>query len=119
MKRSKHYRYRSLFRTLFWLALVTSYVAAVLPQELAPHVGSLNDKAHHILAFIVLGMLLRFSYRVRYWYALLFLSGYGVFIELSQLWIATNRYADINDVAADIIGSFIGLKLHKYITRVL
>ena len=119
LKKSKLYRYRLLFKILFWLAVLVSYIAAVLPQEMAPHIGSLNDKAHHVLAFIVLGLLLRLSYRINYWYALLFLVGYGVFIELSQLWIATNRYADINDVGADTIGSFIGLKLYKYLKRVI
>ena len=119
MRKSKLYRYRSSFKILFWLALLVSYIAAVLPQEMAPHIGSLNDKAHHILAFIVLGLLMRLAYRINYWYALLLLLGYGGCIELSQLWIATNRYADINDVGADMIGSFIGLKLYKYLRRVL
>ena len=119
MRKSKLYRYRSQFKILFWLALIVSYVAAVLPQEMAPHIGSLNDKAHHLLAFIVLALLMRLSYRMNYWTALLFLVGYGVCIELSQLWIATNRYADINDVIADTIGSFIGLKLYKYLRKVI
>ena len=119
MKKSKLYRYRSGFKILFWLAVLVSYIAAVLPQEIAPHIGSLNDKSHHVLAFIVLGLLMRLSYRISYWYALFFLVGYGVCIELSQLWIATNRYADINDVGADTIGSFIGLKPYKYLRRVI
>jgi len=119
LKKSKLYRYRSGFKILFWLAVLVSYIAAVLPQEMAPHIGSLNDKAHHVFAFIVLGLLLKLSYRISYWYALFFLVGYGVCIELSQLWIATNRYADINDVGADTIGSFIGLKLYKYLKRVI
>ncbi len=118
LKRSKLYKYRSQFKVLFWLALMVSYIAAVVPQEIAPHIGNLNDKAHHILAFIVLGILLRLSYRVHYWIALLLLIAYGGFIEVSQLF-SISRSSDWADIAADTIGSFIGLKLYKYLRRVI
>ena len=118
MKKSKLYKYRSTFRILFWLALVISYVAAVLPQDMAPSIGSLGDKAHHVFAFVVLGLLLRLAYQVNYWYALLLLVGYGAFIEFSQLF-AVNRWAEGKDVVADLIGSFIGLKLYKYLRKVI
>ena len=95
-----------------------SYVAAVLPQGMAPVLGSLSDKSHHILAFVVLGLLFRLSYKVNYWYALLLLVGYGVLIEVSQLY-AIKRNAEQSDVVADLIGSFIGLKLYKYLRRVI
>ena len=118
MRKSRLYKYRSSFKVPFWLALVASYIAAVVPQEIAPHIGQLNDKAHHILAFIVLGILLRLAYRVNYWTALLLLVAYGGFIELSQLF-SLNRSSDWEDIVADTIGSFIGLKLYKYLRRVI
>ena len=118
MKKSKLYKYRSTFRVLFWVALLVSYVAAVVPQDMAPVLGPLSDKSHHILAFIVLGLLLRLGYQINYWYALLLLLGYGVAIEVSQLY-AVNRSAEQADVVADLIGSFIGLKLYKYLRRVI
>jgi VanZ family protein len=100
------------------LALLVSYIAAVVPQDMAPALGSLNDKSHHILAFVVLGLLLRLGYQINYWYALLLLLGYGVLIEFSQIY-AVNRSAEQTDVVADLIGSFIGLKLYKYLRRVI
>jgi len=118
LRKSKLYRYRSIFRVLFWLALIGSYVAAVLPQDMAPTIGPLSDKAHHVLAFVILGLLLRLAYQINYWYALVFLVGYGAFIEFSQLY-AVNRSAEMEDVTADLIGSFIGLKLYKYLRKVI
>ena len=95
-----------------------AYVAAVLPQDLAPTIQTLNDKAHHVLAFVVLGLLLRLAYSVNYWYGLLILVGFGVCIEASQYFTQT-RVAEANDVVADLIGSFIGLKLYKYLRKVI
>ena len=118
MRKLKLYRYRNTFRILFWLALITAYVAAVLPQDLAPNVPALSDKAHHILAFIVLGLLLRLAYKINYWHGLLFLVGFGVFIEISQYFTPT-RVAESKDVIADLIGAFIGFKLYKYLHKVL
>ena len=118
MRKSKLYRYRSTFRILFWLALITAYIAAVLPQNIAPNVSALSDKAHHVLAFIVLGLLLRLAYKINYWYGLLFLVGFGVFIEISQYFTPT-RAAEGEDVIADLIGIFIGFKLYKYLRKVL
>ena len=112
------YRYQTQWRIVFWTALFTSYLFAVLPDTLAPHVPQVSDKIHHIFAFVVLGLLLRISYRISYWYALCTLLGYGIFIELSQYFLPT-RSADYQDVVADIVGSFIGLKLYKYVRIVL
>ena len=95
-----------------------SYVAAIVPQEMAPVITPLNDKAHHILAFVILGLLLRLGYRINYWYALLLLLGYGILIEVSQIY-TVNRSAEQEDVVADLIGSFIGLKLYKYLRKVI
>ena len=100
------------------MALVVSYVAAVIPQDLAPNIGGMSDKGHHVFAFIVLGILLRLGYKIEYWHALLLLVGYGVLIEFSQLY-TVNRSAEMNDILADFIGSFIGLKLYKYIHKII
>lgn len=98
--------------------MITAYVAAILPQDLAPTVPELSDKAHHVFAFVVLGVLLRLAYKVNYWYGLLILVGFGVFIEVSQ-YFTTTRVAEKKDVISDLIGSFIGLKLYKYIRKVI
>ena len=117
LRKLRLYKYSIIFKVLFWLALLGSYVAAVLPQDLAPQIGSLGDKAHHVLAFIVLALLLRLGYKIHYWYAFLLLVGYGTFIEFSQLY-AINRCGDFKDVLADTVGVFIGLKLYKYLQKV-
>ena len=112
------YRYRTYFRVLFWLALIVSYTAAILPQEVAPTIGTLGDKAHHILAFWVLGVLLRLAYQVNYLYGLLILIGYGNFIEVSQ-YFTPNRCAEYQDIVADTIGIFIGFIFYRYIQKVI
>lgn len=112
------YRNCSFFRVFFWIAFIFFYIAAVLPQDTVPTIGPLSDKAQHILAFIVLGILLRFGYKINYWTGLLILVSYGVFIEFSQLF-AVNRFAEIEDIIADMIGAFIGLKLYEYLRKVL
>ena len=118
LKKSKLYRYRTQFRVLFWFALVGSYIAAVLPQNIAPTIGTLSDKAHHVFAFVVLGLLLRLAYRINYWYGLLILIAYGGIIELSQ-YFTPDRCAEYKDIVADTIGTFIGLKLYKYLRKVI
>ena len=118
MKKSKLYKYQTQFKILFFLALLVSYVAAILPPDLAPHVESLSDKAHHVLAFVVLGLLFRLAYPINYWKALILLLLFGGFIEFSQYFVE-GRCAESKDMLADLIGSFIGLKLTKYLRKVI
>ena len=118
LKKSKLYKFRSTFRVLFWIALVVSYIAAVLPQDVAPTIGTLSDKAHHVFAFVVLGLLLRLAYRINYWYGLMILIAYGGFIEVSQ-YFTPDRCAEYQDIVADTIGAFAGLKLYKYLRKVI
>ena len=118
MRKSKLYRHRAQFKILFWLAVIVSYVAAVLPQDMAPSIPEVSDKAHHVFAFVVLGLLLRLGYQIKYWYALMVLVAYGAFIEFSQIY-AINRFAEVQDVVADLVGAFIGLKLYKYLRKVI
>ena len=118
MRKLRLYKYRSTFRVLFWLALVVAYIAAILPQGSAPSIPELSDKAQHVFAFVVLGLLLRLAYKINYWYGLLTLLGFGIFIEISQYFTST-RVAEEKDVIADFIGSFIGLKLYKYLRKVI
>lgn len=115
--RVKLYEYHTIFRALFWIALLFSYVAAIVPQDSAPSLGPLSDKIHHIIAFVVLGLLLRLGYKIRYWTAFLLLVVYGSFIEFSQLF-TLNRSAEITDILADSIGIFIGLTFYKYFKKV-
>jgi len=110
LRKSKLYRFRTTFKIVFWIALIVAYTAAILPQDSAPQITGFSDKAHHVFAFVFLGVLLRLGYDIKYWYALLVLLGFGIFIEVSQYFTPT-RFADIKDVMADLIGAFIGLKI--------
>ena len=116
LKKLNLYRYQSYIRGLFWFAFIGSYVAAVLPQDLAPVIGSLGDKTHHILAFFILGILLSLAYEMKYRYTFLFLLLYGIFIEVSQLF-AINRCAEVMDVFADLIGIVIAISLYTFLKK--
>ncbi len=103
-------------KVLFWLALIGSYIAAIVPQDVAPQLGSLSDKSIHFIAFAVLTLLLRCAYRVTVLQTLLSLLFYAVFIEVSQFF-TPNRCAELLDVVADVIGIGMGLLLHLLVSR--
>ena len=117
LRRYPLYRYHRQFRLLFVVTLIAIYILALLPQAQAPQFHW-SDKANHVFAFVVLGLLLRLGFRISYWQSLLLLIGYGAFIELSQ-YFTPDRSAELADIGADTIGSFVGLKLYKYLCRVL
>ncbi len=104
-------QYSNQIKILFWSALTVSYIAAILPQEMAPTIGNLSDKTLHFLAFSVLVLLLNFSYRIAWWKSVLYLLFYGCFIEFSQ-YFTPNRCAEWLDIVADSIGIAIGLLLY-------
>ncbi len=107
-----------VFRALFWLALIISYISAVVPQDIAPTIGSLSDKSIHFIAFAVLTLLLRFAYSITWFQTLLLLFIYAVFIEFSQ-YFTPNRSAEFLDVVADVIGIGIGLLFYPFIQRLI
>ncbi len=81
---------------------------------MAPTLGPLSDKWTHFLAFAVLTLLLRLSYRTPVYQTAALLSFYAVFIEISQ-YFTPNRCAETLDVVADMIGIAIGLLLYKFL----
>lgn len=107
-----------VFRALFWLALIISYISAVVPQDIAPTIGYLSDKSIHFIAFAVLTLLLRFAYSITWFQTLLLLFIYAVFIEFSQ-YFTPNRSAELLDVVADVIGIGIGLLFYPFIQRLI
>jgi VanZ family protein len=103
-------------KPLFWIALTGSYIAAILPQDMAPTFGPLSDKWTHFLAFAVLTLLLKFSYRISSIQTTAVLLFYALFIEFSQ-YFTPNRCAEVLDVVADAIGIAIGLLLYWILER--
>ena len=111
-----HFEKHQSVKLLFWLALISSYVLAVLPQENVPELTPFNDKGNHFLAFSVLTLLLLHAYRVKYLTTFILMMLYGVLIEVSQLF-AVNRHGELLDVLADSIGIVIGIALYKIIEK--
>ena len=117
MIKSALYEDRLHLKVFFWLALVSSYIAAIVPQEITPTLGPLSDKWTHFLAFAVLTLLLRLAYRIRIFGTVASMLFYAVFIEISQ-YFTPNRSAELMDVVADTIGIAIGLLLYAGLKRV-
>ena len=104
-------QYSHTMRILFWIALISSYILAIMPQEMAPSFQSLSDKSLHFIAFAVLALLLNLSYRISWWRSVFYLLFYAAFIEFSQTF-TPNRCAEWLDIAADAIGIVLGLVLY-------
>ena len=111
-----HFEKHRIVKILFWVALVSSYLLAVLPQESVPELTPFNDKGNHFLAFSVLTLLLLHAYRVKYLTAFFLMLLYGVLIEVSQLF-AVNRHGELLDVLADTIGVVVGILLYWLIGK--
>ena len=107
-----------VFRVLFWSALIVSYISAVVPQDIAPTIGSLSDKSIHFIAFAVLTLLLRLAYSITWFQTFLLLFIYAVFIEFSQFF-TSDRSVEVLDIVADVIGIGIGLLFYPFIKRLI
>ena len=94
-------RRTAILRTIFWIAIVLSFLAAINPQP--PQLpGQPNDKVQHIMAFLMLGALAFFAFpRVGPVILLAWLSAFGAFIEFVQMIPALHRDGDILDWIAD------------------
>jgi VanZ family protein len=103
-------------RLFFWVAMVGSYILAILPRDDVPKLTPFGDKSNHALAFSVLTLLLLYAYRNRYFSAFAWMLLYGIFIEISQLFTAS-RNSELLDVVADSIGAVIGILLYRLIRR--
>ena len=104
-------QYSLKIRFVFWLAVIVSYIAAIVPQDVAPTIGELSDKTLHFIAFSILTLLLFLSYRLSIWKGTVYLLLYAAFIEFSQ-YFTPNRCAEWLDIMADGIGIVLGLFLY-------
>ncbi len=103
-------------KVLFWIALVSSYILAMLPQDKVPELTPFGDKSNHFLAFAVLTILLLQAYHIRYRFTFAWMLLYGIFIEISQLF-TVNRSGELLDVLADTIGIVIGIVLYRIMEK--
>lgn len=105
-------------KILFWLALFGSYALAVLPQDNQPIVTPFSDKGNHFIAFATLTILILYGYRVSYLKAFILMLAYGIWIEITQLFLV-DRCAEVMDVVADVVGILIGSLIFYISKRVL
>lgn len=108
-------RRNAIVRILFWMAIVTSFLAAINPQP--PQLpGAPNDKVQHILAFLVLGALAFFAYPKSSPFILgAALSLFGAFIELVQLIPVLHRDGDPIDWIADTAAAAVVLVALRFL----
>jgi hypothetical protein len=92
-------------RIAFWLAIVFSFVMAVLPHPPALP-GEPPDKVQHIIAFSVLAALGAIAYPATSLLRLLAgLAVFGAAIELAQAIPALNRSSEFMDLVADVVAA--------------
>ena len=93
------------------------YVAAVLPQREAPHLGA-SDKVDHMAAFLAISLLARLAYRTTpFWRLLAIVSAFGALIEFTQALPFVGRDAEWGDWAADTAAAVLGLAGGALIAR--
>jgi len=99
------------WRVLFWAWAALVGVLTLSPLPAAPPVPG-GDKLHHLLAFLLLGILARFGWRQVPYLALTFpaVLGYGALIELVQAWLPY-RSGELSDLLADALGLLLVLPL--------
>lgn len=102
------YNKSEFFKLVFWMALVGSYILAIAPMDKVPEITPFSDKGNHFIAFAFLSISLFYAYRIAYMKIALWMLGYGIWIEFTQLFIP-NRYGEFMDLVADVIGITIGL----------
>jgi peptidoglycan/LPS O-acetylase OafA/YrhL len=100
---------RRLITVASWLAVAVAYVAAILPQQEAPHLGG-SDKTDHMAAFFTISILMRLAYPNRSLVQLFVpIALFGGFIELSQMVPVIHRDAEWGDWIADMVAALAGL----------
>ena len=101
-----------LFRPLLLLATAFTLFMALLPKPPALPIDRFGDKFEHMLAFAVLSVLARLSFRrTSSWHLLEHLSFFGALIEVFQSIPALHRDCDPRDWAADTIAIGVALLL--------
>jgi hypothetical protein len=109
-------------RFIFWATLVTTFIIAEMPSSEAPHVFPW-DKAEHVLAFYVLGLLGSLAHPKRSLLVIgIWLSVFGALIELVQALPFIHRDADFWDWVADsvaLIAAFLPVSVLSVRARLL
>lgn len=104
-------RMQAPLRALFILALVVSFVVALLPAPDALDLSHGRDKVGHFAAFLALALIGYAGWPNRLLAVTMTLLAYGVAMELAQSF-TTWRQDDLGDFMADAAGVLAALLLH-------
>lgn len=99
---------RGLIRLAFWMVLGGVLLLSLLPNTTLPPVDLGWDKANHVVAFAVLGLLGWWSFPQARGRLLVMLLLYGLAIEGLQM-LTADRQPEWLDVAADTVGLALAL----------
>ncbi len=110
-------RVRQLLRLAFYLAGALVGALSLAPSAALPSV-SIGDKAEHIIAYAVLGLLGGASSDHGIARTALGLSAFGIVIELLQAF-SPGRSPDPIDALADIVGACLGCGLALVLPRLV
>ena len=97
---------RPLLRVAFYLASALVGVLSLAPSAALPQM-SISDKAEHVIAYAMLGLLGGVSARRGVLGTILGLASFGLALELLQAF-SPGRAPDAIDALADIVGACIG-----------
>lgn len=100
-------------RIAFWVAVIVSYIAAIVPTPASPDPTGW-DKANHMLAFLTMAVLAGPAYpRVRIAVLAAGLVAFGALIEITQMIPSLGRDAELADWIVDSAAVCAGLAIGR------
>ncbi|MBC8551783.1 MAG: VanZ family protein [Candidatus Brocadiales bacterium] len=100
-------------KTASWIWLLTIAYLSLSPQPNLPINFNHSDKLLHLAAYGLATLLILKSYPLtNKLYLITLLSIYSLSIEIAQLFVE-NRFFEIMDIIANIIGIFLGALFYK------
>lgn len=100
-------------RIAFWVAVIVSYIFAIIPAPAAPDPTGW-DKANHMLAFLTMAVLARPAYpRARIAVLSAGLVAFGALIEITQMIPSLGRDAELADWIVDSAAVCAGLAISR------
>ena len=103
-----------LTKLLMWLWLLTILYLSLKPQVEMPISFEYMDKLLHFGSYAFAMILITLAYpQIGPYKSVTLLFAYGLLIEIAQLF-AVNRYFEVADLAANLIGILLGIYLMKF-----
>ncbi|WP_347251168.1 hypothetical protein [Zoogloea sp.] len=103
-----------LLKSAFIAAVLVVFALTMMPLPEMTQVVSSQDKFEHAIAFLVLMLLGSGGWPGRIGRIAVGLSAYGLFIEICQHTLTTNRFGDPWDWVADSVGVLLGWLLVRH-----